>query len=370
MRRSLVVLAILVGVVSAAGPAAPRPLHHAGVVIGKDPAGDVSAAGLTSAERDAVDIVSVKAVGMADLGVVVTATFRGNFERAIGHGHLANAAAMLILEPDSSGATSAGVVTDGPGKVGRVLRHTKSTDVGAVRRGNQVTFVVGGPGYDHVKSLEVRTVIEPQSLRTLSAASDGPPYMVGRLWDKFIRLHPLDHRPLTTNPDGLSCPELQDLLTSIDQDLDDPYFAANVSGAVVQALYKFRSTVQSLLASKCPPPGGTTPTPALGATFTWHVFSSNEIAGAGQFTGPATTLDGIRVVLPGNFTITNKLCPIQLPNAVISGSSISCGGGTLTTGQPFTLNLQTVPNPPAGIGGQLFGDVTGTTVGPFTITGP
>jgi hypothetical protein len=370
MRRSIVGLALLVvAFVSAVGPAATRPLHDTGVVVGKDAAGDVHAAGLTRVERDAIDIVSVKAVGTADLGVVVTATFRGNFEKAIGRGGLANAAAMLVLQPDSSAAASAGVLSDGPGKIGRVVRHTKSTDVGAYRQGNRLTFVVGGPGYDHVKSVEVRTLIEPKSLRALSAASDGPPIMVPRIWDRYISLRPVDLSAVIADPGNLSCPELDELLLSIDQDLDDPYFAANVPSSTVQALYKFRATVKAPRDSTCAP-GGTSTPPTLGATFAWHAFSSNEVAGVGQFTGPATTFQAIRVVLPGNFAITNHLCPSQLPNATISGNSIDCGGGTLQTGQSFTLNLQTAPNPPTGIGGQLYGEAGGTFLGPFPITGP
>src|SRR5262249_51355680 len=163
-------------------------------------------------------------------------------------------------------------------------------------------------------------------------------YMVPRIWDKFVTLHPLDLHVVTTDPSGLSCDELKDLLLSIDQDLDDPYFAANAGSSVVYALHSFRSTVKSAIAAKCTP-GGTRPTPAVGATFAWHVFSTNEIAGSGQFTGPATVFDSIRVVLPGNFAITNRLCPSQLPNATVSGNRIDCGGGVLQTGQPFTLNL-------------------------------
>jgi hypothetical protein len=75
-------------------------------------------------------------------------------------------------------------------------------------------------------------------------------------------------------------------------------------------------------------------------------------------------------VLPEEFTITNRLCPTQLPIALVSGNRIDCSGGTLTTNEPFKLNLQTMPVPPAGIGGNLFGNVDGKLVGPFTITGP
>ena len=75
-------------------------------------------------------------------------------------------------------------------------------------------------------------------------------------------------------------------------------------------------------------------------------------------------------MLPAGFAITNHLCPSQLPTAGISGGTLTCGGGTFTTGQPFTLNLQTSPFPTPGMGGLLFGESPVGEVGPFTITGP
>ena len=80
--------------------------------------------------------------------------------------------------------------------------------------------------------------------------------------------------------------------------------------------------------------------------------------------------NSIRVVLPPGLTITNKLCPIQLPTALVSGNQLDCGGGILLTGDPFKLNVQTFPIPQDGLGGDLFGTADGTLFGPFTITGP
>ena len=96
----------VLGAASASGHSG-RP---AGSVTGSDLAGDVTTQGLTAAERDAIDIVSIKAIGKEGLGVVVTVTFKGNFTGLIGRGHLKDAAAALVLRGKAEGSW-AGVVT-------------------------------------------------------------------------------------------------------------------------------------------------------------------------------------------------------------------------------------------------------------------
>ena len=332
-------------------------------------AGQVKLPPLTRSEKAAMTIASLDVKGADNLGVFVTATFEGNFAKTIGTGHLTHAAAALVLVPKPGKALSAGLVTTGAGPVGKLYRETKSTDVGAARNGNKLVFFILGPGYANVQSVEVETIRSATGLPvSTSAVSFGAPNFGPRLWDKFISLHPIDHHVQTADPSGLSCPELKDMLASIDQDLDDPGFHINTEPDVKAALGKFRSTVQGLY-DKCPPPAP--PPPAVLGTLALHFFSSNEVTGTGQFTGPATTFNSIRVVLPTPFVITNYICPGQLPNAAVSGGTIACGGGTLTTGQTFTLNLQTSPVPTPNMGGQLFGIGTeGAVSGPFTITGP
>jgi len=332
-------------------------------------AGQVKLPPLTRSEKAAMTIASLDVKGADNLGVFVTATFEGNFAKTIGTGHLTHAAAALVLVPKPGKALSAGLVTTGAGPVGKLYRETKSTDVGAARNGNKLVFIILGPGYANVQSVEVETIRSATGLPvSTSAVSFGAPNFGPRLWDKFISLHPIDHHVQTADPSGLSCPELKDMLASIDQDLDDPGFHINTEPDVKAALGKFRSTVQGLY-DKCPPPAP--PPPAVLGTLALHFFSSNEVTGTGQFTGPATTFNSIRVVLPTPFVITNYICPGQLPNAAVSGGTIACGGGTLTTGQTFTLNLQTSPVPTPNMGGQLFGIGTeGAVSGPFTITGP
>src|SRR5262245_36950088 len=117
------VAALTLGAASANG----RPDRPAGDVSGRDAAGDVQAAGLTAAEQAAIDVVSVRATGKEGLGVLVTATFRGNFTALVGRGNLKSAAAVLVLKGKDGG--SAGIVSFGAGPKGTVLRRSRSTQV-------------------------------------------------------------------------------------------------------------------------------------------------------------------------------------------------------------------------------------------------
>jgi hypothetical protein len=61
-----------------------------------DRAGDVTAKGLTTRERRAIDIVRVEATGDS-FATLVTVTLAGNFEAAAGRGRLASAVAGVVL---------------------------------------------------------------------------------------------------------------------------------------------------------------------------------------------------------------------------------------------------------------------------------
>jgi hypothetical protein len=208
-------LAFLLAIV---GAAALSTVALAGDVTGSDSSGDVRAPGLTAAERAAIDVVRVEAVGQANLGVVVTATFRGNFEQAVGRGHLKTALAALVLVPKAGAGAPAGVVTQGAGDVGTALRKTRSTNVGAVRDGKTVTFYVIGGGYENVASVEVRTLakVPPSTRRTLY---DGEPAQVSdRTWSSILK-SPTERAALEAGVGDLSCPELSALKSSIERRL-------------------------------------------------------------------------------------------------------------------------------------------------------
>lgn len=366
-RLSLASVAVVAALVLVLGLASGAPARIHGDVSGNDPAGDVNAKGLTKAEASAMDIVAVRVVGADNLGVLVTVTFAGNFEQRMGKGHLVHAAAALVLTPKPGKGSSAGLVTQGPGKVGKVYRETASTTVGSFRNGNKLTFFISGPGFGNVQSVYVETVASATGLgkaRATSAASDAPPEIPPGYWKIFLKLHKVDYTPLDVDTSALSCDQLDSLLGAINDAISDP---AADTGGLVALQVKVKTARANCAPPVAPPPAP----PAVLGTLAWHFFSSNEVAGSGVFTGPATSFNSVRIVLPSGFVITDHLCPSQLPNVAISGNTIACGGGTLAVGQPFTLNLQTSPFPTPGMSGQLFGIGTeGAVSGPFTITGP
>jgi glucosylceramidase len=77
----------------------------------------IRARGLTAAERRAITIKSVRAVGDPSVGLVVTATFTGNIERYLGEGNLSNGLLALVLVPSSSTQASNGLLDQGGGLV-------------------------------------------------------------------------------------------------------------------------------------------------------------------------------------------------------------------------------------------------------------
>ena len=132
------------------------PGTAAGAASHRDRGGDVRARGVTAKERRALDLVSVSARGHPSLGLIVTATFRGDFEAAVGRGHLRTAVAALVLRPRSGARRPAGVLTRGAGIVGISSRRTRSDEVGVVRDGRRLSFFVAGTGLADVRSIEVK----------------------------------------------------------------------------------------------------------------------------------------------------------------------------------------------------------------------
>jgi hypothetical protein len=88
---------VLATLVLATSTAAALPAT-ASAVTKRDRGGDAKARGVTAAERRALDVVRVEAIGEA-AGLVVTATFRGNVARRLGRGNLRQAAVGLVLRP-------------------------------------------------------------------------------------------------------------------------------------------------------------------------------------------------------------------------------------------------------------------------------
>jgi hypothetical protein len=73
--------------------------------------------------------------------------------------------------------------------------------------------------------------------------------------------------------------------------------------------------------------------------------------------------------------ITNEICPSSLPSFSITttntpNDTLLCEGGSLPVGQAFQMKVHTVPNPTAGMGGQVYARRAGVLEGPFPASGP
>jgi hypothetical protein len=366
----LVITGIFVlGAVSASGHSG-RP---AGSVTGSDPAGDVTAPGLTPAERAAIDLVSVRATGREGLGVVVTATFKGNFTGLIGSGHLKDAAAVLVLKGKTAGS-SAGVVSLGAGGEGTVLRHTRSTKVGAVRNGRQVTFFVAGPGYGSVASVGVEVLVNPPALgvrTTAGRALDAPPHIADGNWGKVLEQKPDDAGAVIDDaPLILTTSELRDLLASVGKAMTRVQITEFSVGpspvllAQYDSLYAFSLDVRRLLAQGGPSPlsGTVTNEPDGIVVLTRNtgqgLYDAIRIGlGAGVHHTGARLLGALAGRCGPGIGPSDVLCTFNSPLGPGASASVK-----ITTDQPYP------PESPV----DLFARPAGEAVfaGPFVVGGP
>ena len=218
MRTRVAAVLLVAGALGfGAASASGHPNHRSGDVSGRDAAGDVHAAGLTTAEQAAIDIVAVRAIGKEGLGVLVTATFRGNFAALFGHGHLKNAAAALVLKGKDGG--SAGVVSFGPGPNGTIARRSRSTEVAAIRHGRQLTFLIAGPGWGNVASASVEVVLDPPPLGARKTAGRAIlAHIADQAWLKFLEQVAADRVIVgDASPLSLTPRDLRALLARIDE---------------------------------------------------------------------------------------------------------------------------------------------------------
>lgn len=368
----------------------------ADAITRSDPAGDLTmTSGLTAKEKAALDIASVEAVGEESFGLVVKVTFRGNIEKALGHGHLRQGAVALLLAPKSSAQSSSGLIASGPGSVGTVFRDTGSPQAGVIRTGKTMTFFIFGPGLSNVGEIAVKAFarVSPLPARLPTGVIDPVQQLLSKAASDDLDLVLTD---LETFPDPVSCSWLLDLRDDVLDDLDRVRFLKEglekqkrKTPLEKQQLRRLRSyetylengldQLEDIIAARCGH--------ILFATFVWSIFGPpnlGELMGTGIFSdnpvparvpaGAASALDAVRVVLADR-QVTNFLCPSQLPVGAISttattNDTLTCSGGTLPLDQKFQLNVRMSPGPTTGMGGKLFGRQDGVFKGPFQISGP
>lgn len=358
-----VIASLLVGAVAAT----------AGDVTGKDRLGDVNSPRLTKAERDALDVVSVRAIGEEGLGMVAVATFRGNIEKALGRGHLKQGLVAMILRPKNGSQNPAALATRGIA-LDAVLRKTRSEQVGAVRSGRTIMFFVSGAGYSNVARVEIRTFASlPVGSARRTAA--GPPTLSEEEFRKVAKLPNLDQLVVLADSKRLTCEQLERLnkgilfyIHALTEDVlrhgNDPEVDRELA-----RLRGFQAAIKTRLDEQCRDVPKTAE-----AQFAWSFFGSskNEVTGKGFF----DELSGRKVIaitirIPGR-DIDAALCPPQLPKLTfIARDTIKCDGGELAERVEFTANVRTSPDPGKEMGGELSAILDdGSTIGPFAITGP
>jgi O-glycosyl hydrolase len=138
----------------------------------------VKAAGLTGAEHRAITLESISATADPGFGLIVTATFRGNVERYLGQGGLAQGRVALVLTPTRPTTPSAELTDEGGGfalkrvpithgrartvevfSPERVLHRRTPPGAGVVRSGTQITFYLGPPALGQFAALELEVFV-------------------------------------------------------------------------------------------------------------------------------------------------------------------------------------------------------------------
>jgi hypothetical protein len=157
----------------------------AGLLAGGAPSAPTKTPKLTAAEKAALTVKTASAVGVDGLGLVVTVTFRGNIERAIGRGNLEHALVAMLLTPKGSSRPTEGLVTQGAGAVGTTLQRTRAKRVGVVRNGPVLTFFISGQtatvGSITVKSFATSPTSSFRARRITTAA--GTPAIPPGTWE-------------------------------------------------------------------------------------------------------------------------------------------------------------------------------------------
>lgn len=110
----------------------------------------------TASEGNRLGVLDVKVAVVASAGMVVSVTFTGDIERALGRGNLKDAVVALILTPRTGSMSPTFVATRGRGTFGTTLLRSTSKNITVLREGTHVTFVISGPGSENVGRVTVK----------------------------------------------------------------------------------------------------------------------------------------------------------------------------------------------------------------------
>jgi hypothetical protein len=128
----------------------------AAVIVERDtggvPASVAGSLGMSSAERQALDVASVQVTGQEGLGMIVEVRFRGSVERRLGRGALRRVELVLHHESGERSVMKMRGAIDN-----QSARHrTSFAEEGAVRDRATVKFILRGGGFSGVTEAEIR----------------------------------------------------------------------------------------------------------------------------------------------------------------------------------------------------------------------
>jgi glucosylceramidase len=174
----------------------------AGVVSRSGP-GVLRTHGLTTAERRAITFGSVRAVDDRSLGLIVTATFRGDVERYLGRGDLSNGLLALVLVPSSPNQASSGLIDAGGGVTQSLI---PSGQAGVIRSNNQVIFYLAGSDPSGIAKVKLEVFARRPGGEGASASGARPPG-----WSEVLDATPTAVSTLAVDPSGLTGGQLRAL---------------------------------------------------------------------------------------------------------------------------------------------------------------
>jgi hypothetical protein len=178
-------------------------------------AGRAKQGGLTSQERKALKVVAVRASGADGAGLLVTATFQGNIEKAIGRGHLKQALVAVLLQPADTSRPALGVATRRGGSIGETLTNAGTAGVGVVRNGRELSFLIedAGIGLADYPGIEVKSFARfpGPSPRHRASASE-----TAEFWEELDRQVSADEQAIPRSERYPTCRSLQFMAEDLD----------------------------------------------------------------------------------------------------------------------------------------------------------
>lgn len=196
----------------------------AGVVTASGQPG-IRAPALTTAERRAITISSVRAVGDRSLGLIVTTTFKGDIQGHLGRGGLSDGLLALVFVPTStarasnptsaartSNPTSAARASNGlidsvdTNGQERVLNRMPGDQIGVIRSHNKVIFYVAGADLGAIAKLRVEVFARRPGPQKQSASGASP-----LVWSQLLKARPTARATLVIDPRSITGVQLQGL---------------------------------------------------------------------------------------------------------------------------------------------------------------